>query len=138
MDDLTNALYAHFSELIGGVHNSFYLAVGGRLYDTQASETAAFPYSVYTVIDDVPIWSFTTFFEDTRIQFDIFSDNNSAVEIDGIYTKLKSLFDWCQLEIANNTFLYMRRELVRRFREAEPQASYWHYIIDYLVSMERI
>ena len=136
IDNLTNSLYTKFSELIGGVHNPFYLAVDGRLYDTQAPENAVLPYAVYSVISDVPDWTFTTYFEDIRVQFDIFSKENSAVEIDGIYTKFLALWDWCSLTISNNIFLYMRRELVRRFRETEPQASYWHFSIDYMIKVE--
>ncbi len=134
LDSLTNAIWAKFS---GDTNNDFYVAVGGRMFDTQAPETVTFPYCVYTIISDVPDWTFTTDFNDVRVQFDIFSKENSAVEIDGIYTKFLALWDWCTLTISGNTHLWMRRELTRRTRESEPQASYFHYTIDYMIKTEK-
>jgi len=138
LDNLTNSLWNKFSEISGGEHNEFYTAVGGQMYDTQAPEVATFPYAVYSIISDVPDWTFSTYFDDVRVQFDLFSKENSAVEIDGIYTKLINLWDWCTLTISGNTHLWMRRELTRRFKESEVQASYFHYTIDYFIKTEKL
>ena len=139
MINLMTGVYSHFTKTTGGIHNSFYTAIGGRLYNTQAPETATLPYVVYTLISGVPSWNFSKyFFETIRIQFDIFSKTEDDAEVQDIYTKLNDLYNWTTLTINNNAFLYMRRELTRLTRESEPQASYWHYTVDYEIMTEHV
>ena len=139
MLSLLTALYTKFTETIGGVHNDFYTIIGGRLYNTQAPETTSFPYVVYSIVSDVPSWNFFKyFFETVRVQFDLFSSTEDDAEIQDVYTKLRSLYDWGTLIIIGDTFISMHRELTRLTRESEPQASYWHYTVDFEIMMEHI
>jgi hypothetical protein len=136
MKNLKNAIYAKFVALDGdGNRNSFYTSVSGQLYYERAKQKATLPYAVYKLITNVPDWTFTTFFEDARIQFDLYSSSNSDEEVEDMYTNLKALYDWCELVISGNTHLWMRRELARPSKD--PTDDNWVYNVDYMIKMER-
>ncbi len=91
MLNLMTAFYTHFTETTGSpaVNNAFYSAISGRMYNTQAPETATLPYAVYQLISDTPSWNFHHyFFETLRIQVDLFSSAEDDAEIEAIYTAL--------------------------------------------------
>ena len=134
MIKLVTGIYTRFTELTGELHNSFYIAVGGRLYRELAQQGVTLPYSVYHVIDSVPDFTFSTTLENTRIQFDLISDDEDDVEIEDLYTKLTALYDWATITVSGSQFLYMKRENVRLTREAE--SGWWVYNIDYSCLME--
>lgn len=137
MKNLKDAVYAKFVAVDGGgLHNSFYITIGGKLYYERAKQKATLPYAVYHIISDVPEWTFTTYFEKVRIQINLFSSSNSDGEVEDMYTALKALFDWCDLAIVGNVHLYMRRELARLSRD--PEDDVWCYNVDYEIMTERI
>jgi hypothetical protein len=110
--------------------------VSGKLYKERAPQTATLPYAVYHIISNVPTWTFNTFFETTRIQFNLYApSSDSSSTIEDMYTNLKALFDWCTLVISGNTHLYRRRELARLTRD--PEDDCWTYNVDYELMMER-
>jgi len=43
------------------------------MYNTEAPQDAVFPYAVFSLISDVPEWTFSEDFENVLIQFNIFS-----------------------------------------------------------------
>jgi hypothetical protein len=138
MKNLTTALYTHFTRTTGSptpVHNAFYNQISGRLYKEVAPQNSLLPYAVYHLISNVPDWNFTNYFENARIQFDLVSKNTSSVEVEDMFTNLKSLYDWCALTVTGNTFLYMRRDLARLTFDID--FSTWVYNVDYLILMER-
>ena len=133
MKNLTTALMSHFNDATAGPHNAFWISVAGKLRKERGKQTDIPPYAVYHIISDVPTWTFNTFFETVRIQFDLYSKLESSSEIEDMYTNLKALFDWCELTITGNT--YMRRELARLTKD--PTDDCWVYNVDYLVMFER-
>src|SRR3989304_8575362 len=141
MIDLLTGMYSRFTEMTGSppVHNPLYLAVNGRMFNTQIPETAGYPNICFQLISHTPSRNLGPyFFETVRIQFDIFSKTEDDAECQSIYSALKNLYDYCTLTVANNTHLYMRRELVRLTRESEPQASYWRITTDFTVMIEHV
>lgn len=135
MKNLKTAIYTKFTELIVGVHNSFYNAVSGKLYFERAPANAVLPYAVYHLISDVTTWNFSHDFEEVRIQVDLFSSSDSSSEVEDLYTALKALFDWCSLNITGSTCIYMRRENARLSRD--PQDDNWTYNVDYQIMTEK-
>ena len=135
MKNLSIALTTKFTETVGGLHNSLYLLIPNKLYKERAKQTAVLPYAVYHIVSDVPEWTFNTFFEKVRIQFDLYSDQESSSQVEDMYTALKALFDWCTLAITGNVHVYMRRELARLSRD--PVDDCWAYQIDYEIMTER-
>jgi len=132
MENLTAAIGTKFNAL---PHNSFYTSVNGILRKEIAEPTDVPPYAVFHVISDTPEWTFTTFFEKARIQFNLYSKKNGSTEVEGLFTALKALYDWCELTIAGNVHLYMRRELARLSKDTENNV--WVYNVDYEILMER-
>ena len=78
-------------------------AVGGRIYFEPAPPGAEFPYVVVDIIYSSPDDPFSGSIESTLIQFSIYSEAGSAVEIADIYTALKALFKDCELTITGGT-----------------------------------
>ena len=137
MYNLTTGLMTYFNATSGtpAVHNSFYLSIGGRLYKEVAPQATIYPYSVYHIISDIPEYTFTTDFENTRIQFDLLSKSTSTSEIENMFTYLKTLFDWKKFSITSETVVYMKRELARLTSDAT--VGIFVYNIDYRIYVER-
>ena len=132
MKNLTTAMLVLFNAT---PHNAFYTSVSGKLYKERAPQNAVLPYVVFHIISDVYECTFTSDFERIRIQFDLFSSENSSSQVEDMYTNLKALFDWATLTITENVHLYMRRELARLSKD--PEEDVWRYIIDYEIMMEK-
>lgn len=133
MKDVSVAVTTKFNSSIGGTHTDLYTLVSGRFYKEVAAQGVAMPYVVYHIIDNVPTWTFDKTHESIRIQFDLFSSQESSLEVETMYIHLKSLYDWCIL-VTDSTFISMRRELARLIKD--PEDRNWHYIVDYIVRIE--
>lgn len=80
------------------------------LHNTQAPEDAVFPYGVFSLISDVPDWTFSEKLENCLIQFNLFSNTVDATEICVLFELLKTAFDFHDLTIANYETVSMVRE----------------------------
>lgn len=80
------------------------------LYNTQALQDVVFPYGVFSLISDVPEWTFSENFENCLLQFNIFSDKSDPVQICALFELLKTAFDFLELTIANYKTVSMIRE----------------------------
>jgi hypothetical protein len=132
----SEAIYSKFTELIGGVHNAAYIAVGGRFFKGFAIQGTAFPYVTYNMVSGTQDYTFTTYFETERIQFDIYSNSESSTEAENIFTYMRVLFDFCKLSVAGYDHLWMKRDLSRLLREEDENFHVWHYVVDYMVYTE--
>jgi len=103
MNDLFNAIYAHY--LDSTLKDSL-----SALHNTQAPEDAVFPYSVFSLISDVPDWTFTENLENCLIQFNLFSSTVDSTEICALFELLKTAFDFLDLNIDNYETVSMTRE----------------------------
>ena len=104
MNALLTAVYGKTSS------SALSTAVNGRIYYDRAPDGCEFPYVVFSVISSVPDWMFTERFEDTLIQFDLFSLSEDSAEIANMYADLKALFDDCSLTITSETLIWFRRQ----------------------------
>jgi hypothetical protein len=136
MKTLNTAIRSRFDALDGGVHNGLYLQTSGQLYKDRAKQDAVLPYVVYHMITDVPEWTFDTDFERVRIQFDLYSDDESSSEIEDLYTALKALYEWQTLIVEGWTHVHMKRLLARGpFRD--PGDDNWTYNVDFEILIEK-
>lgn len=135
MKTLSEALWNRFNVTENAVHTTLYTATNGQFYKERAKQNALLPYVVYHIISDVPEWNFCSDFEKVRVQFDLYSENNSSTEVEDLYAKLKSLFDWQTLTIVGWDHVYMKRELARLSRD--PVDDVWTYNVDYEIYMEK-
>ena len=110
-DIITNfskAFYSKFTALTGGVHNDFYSAVNGQLYEDQAPEGSPYPYSVYLIVSAPKDKTFTEEFTDISLQLSIFSSASSSSEIKLAYHYAHVLYDECALTITGSTLVWMK------------------------------
>lgn len=103
MLNLTKAIYSQFSG------SALSTAIGGRLFKGQAPEGADYPYIVYQVVTNTPDHDFSNDYENTIVQFSIFSITSSTVEIENCYTDLKALYDEQDFSITGSDLVWMRR-----------------------------
>ena len=142
MKELVKAIISKFTAAPGGIHNDLYNAVQGRMYDGE-TEKATYPYIVFLLpISDDPESesTFTEETEDILMQFSIYSKNFSRVEIDNIFSYLKTLFDRCTLDITGYDLVWMRRQSATLMNEnyitTDGTTRIRHYAVDYLILLE--
>lgn len=92
------------------VNHAFYLDVAGRMYYEEAVQDPIFPYCVFRFFDQMYDFEFVEQFENTAIQFDVFSKTTSADEVDDAIADLKTMFDYCTLSIVGYVHLKMERQ----------------------------
>jgi hypothetical protein len=105
------------------------------MYHDQAPQDATFPYIVFFEVSETPDFTFSTEFEEYRIQFSIFSTSQSAIEVEDVYTKLKSLFDKCALTVTGYTHISMLRENSIGLQRDEDNV--WMRHVDYKILLEK-
>jgi len=108
LTNFTKALYSRFTALTGEAHNSFYTAIGGRLYEGSAPDTAAKPYAVYFIVSAPKDKTFSEEYTDFSLQLSIFSSNSSSGEIKLAYHYAHTLFDEQPLTITGSTMVWMK------------------------------
>jgi hypothetical protein len=103
MTDLFTAFYTRYlgTTLAGSLT---------ALYTTMAPEGAVFPYGVYSLISVIPGGTFTEDTEDCLIQFNLFSKTVNAEQICDLFEKLKTGFDYFDLNVPNYTTISVIRE----------------------------
>jgi len=106
MNSLFQGIYAHFS---ASPLTGFYKDIGGRMYLNVAPQEAVFPYCVYFIAADDSNPDFTDEHEEFEIQFNIFTQDNSALEAGNLLESLKTMFDYCHLTVTGWSHLDFRR-----------------------------
>lgn len=103
MLNLTTALYGRLSGSALADH------IGNRMFKGQAPDGAVYPYIVYFVVTNTPDHTFSEDFENTIIQFSLFSSESGTTEIENMYADLKTLYDEKTFSITGSTLVWMRR-----------------------------
>jgi len=134
--ELSTAIMTLFNAMSAGVHNSFWDSVGGRLYKEQAPQNTAFPYATYHIITVTPEATIggKNDSEDFVIQFNLFSNvPTSSLEVENMYTALRALFDWVNLELTSYYCNYFRWNWARQYQDPD---QVWIYAVQYRVALE--
>lgn len=126
MTDLFAAIITRYEAV--GLSNSL-----TGLWNTQAPQEAVFPYGVFSLISDVPEWTFTEDFENCLLQFNLFSDKSDPVEICALFELLKTAFDFLDLTISN----YETVSLVRENSILTRIEDVWQYNVTYRVVLQK-
>ena len=103
MKNLTTAIYGQMAG------SAFGTAIGSRLFKGQAQEDTAYPYCTYQVVTNNPEHGFSEDYENTTIQFSLFSTASGTTEIETMFTNLKTLYDEQSFSITGSTLIWMRR-----------------------------
>ena len=135
MNALFTAIINHFklTPLTG-----FYLAIGGRMYLNKAPQGATFPYCVYFVYADDNDPDFTDDHEEFQIQFNLFSQNNSALEAGQLLEHLKTMFDDAALTVTGWRHLEILRTSVLPNNDTEQVPPIFGYSVLYDITLEKL
>jgi len=120
--ELSTAIMTLFNAMSAGVHNSFWTSIGGRLYKEAAPQNTAFPYATYHIITVTPEVTIggKNDAEDPIIQFNLYSDDEtSSLELENMYSALRTLFDWGALVLTNYHCNYFRWEWARQYQDPD-------------------
>jgi len=131
MKNLTTAIY---SKLSG---SNLSTAIGSRMYKGRAPHEATYPYVVFFVVTNSPEKTFSEDYENTVLQFSIFSTASGTTEIENIYTYLKALYDECSLSITGATLVWMKRNYAAFITEEHTTTAgtiqVWAYHVEYSI-----
>jgi len=131
MLDLTTGIYNKF---IGSTLASY---IGNRLYKGQAPAEVTYPYIVYSLISDVPEYTFSEAYERAIIQFSLYSIASGTTEIETMFTYLKTLYDESILTITDAVCVWMRRNnalfQVEEHTTSAGTGMVWVYHVDFEV-----
>ena len=134
MNSLFTAIYNRFATTTG---SGFYNDVSGRMYLNHAPQEATFPFCVYFSVSDVDELDFTDEREDFAIQFNIFSENNSATEAGNLLESLKTMFDNCSLTVTDWRHLQFQRNLIMPNNDFSQVPPIHGYSVEYDVLLEK-
>lgn len=141
MKNFYQGLMTYFNALTGGVHNSFHIDIGGRLYNTYAPEGTTLPYAVFQHISSRPDDTFTEKLDDILIQFTIFSTTASSSEIHTAMVDLKALFDKCTFSVTGGSIVEFRRGgeglTSEEFETVDGLQRGWSYYVEYNVLVRK-
>ena len=104
MNALLTAIFNRFSG------SDFETDIGGRMYTRYAPQGVAFPYAVVTLPFGMSDWMFVEQFDDIDVQFNLFSQSTSEVQIGTMLTNLRARYDDTTLTVTGYTFLYCQFE----------------------------
>lgn len=129
MVNLLTGIYSKFTTTVAGSHNSLYTGLAGRLYPHVIPQGEPRPHAAYYLINNTPDDYFTEDYEDTEIQFNIYSENSSPIEALTLKGYLQSLYDDCTLTITGHTHVYMQRIFSELLRDEE--SNVWQVVVSY-------
>jgi len=101
----------------------------GGLWSTLAPQDTAFPYGVFSLISDVPEWTFGENLENILLQFNLFSNTSDPVQVCALFTLLKTAFDFLDLSIDN----YETVSLIRENAILTKVEDIWQYNVTYRI-----
>lgn len=104
MKPLLEALYTHLQS------TDFWTNLSSRVYFDHAEQGASFPYCVYFVVNDRYNYQFDSEFQETVLQFNIFDQSSSSINVLGYYDDLRSGLDWANLSITGYSCIKVEPE----------------------------
>lgn len=116
-------------------HSSFYDKIGGRLYPEEAPQGTQYPYAVYGLVSNTADENWHTKYENTTIDFALYSDNAGAAEIVQMHEALKEQFDNANPSVSGYDLIHFYREnsWLNKSPTEIPNKSIWQYTIQYNV-----
>ena len=133
MKELSQAIFGKLTS-----STALYAHIANRLFKGRAPEGAEYPYIVYLIVSNAPDKSFVSNYEDTLIQFSLFSSASGSTEVEDMYEDLIALYDECSMTITSQTMIWMRREnaslMIEDHTTKAGTVQVWHYAVDYRIT----
>ena len=134
-----NALFAGIWDRFGTTTGSgFYNDLSGRMYHYKAPQGATFPYCVYFPVSGLDDIDFGEEREEILVQFNIYSQNNSALEAGSLLESLKTMFDDCSLTVTGWNHIEFSRNLIYPNSDYDQVPPIHGYSVEYDVMIEKI
>lgn len=102
------------------------------LYNTKADDEAVFPYGTFSLVSDIPEWTFDENFENCIIQFALFSEDDTCDEVLDAAVALKAAFDFFDLVVADHITVSLTR-MVSNLTRIE---KVWRYNVSYRILLQ--
>lgn len=134
MNSLFQAIWNKFSAT---TTTGFYNDISGRLRHNVAGQSDPFPYCVYFSVSDDDELDFSEEREDILMQFNIFTQNNSASQAGTLLESLKTMFDNCSLTVTGWRHLQFQRGMVYPNNDFTQVPPVQGYSIEYNVLLEK-
>jgi hypothetical protein len=137
MKEIFDAITAMFNSAPTPAFNT---AVGGRFFLMRAPQSAIYPYCVYSLVESVPGYTFSTAYVEATVQFSI-SDKGADNSVAGVsrlldaQSKLWSLYDFAPLAIAGYSLTIIER--VRNMALHDPETGVTHSITQYYLRFSK-
>lgn len=115
-----------------------------RIYNTEASSSAVFPYIVFTLINSSTNGTFTEKFEEYLVQFNIYSENKSSMEACNIFNlligneDLGTGFDHAEFDVDDHTMIVCQREPPASLSKWTVDCKrVWDYMVSYRILLQK-
>lgn len=109
-------------------------ALVNGLWDTNAPQSTNYPFGLFQIVSNTPNYNFSDDFEDTLIQFKLFSDDkSSSAELDVMFDALKTTFDFAIITVTNHTTVSMIRQSAVKSKDE----NVWQYMVLYRLLLQR-
>ena len=115
-----------------------------KIYNTEAPSAAVFPYVVFTLINSNTDFTFTEKFEEYLIQFNIYSEDKSSIEVCDIFNlligdeNLGTGFDHAEFDVDNHTMIKCQREPPASLnRWTVDGKRVWDYMVSYRILLQK-
>jgi len=111
--------------------------LAGRFWLTEAPEdNTTYPYITYHIISNVELMAFdqTKDIEQFRIQFSLFSDDSSSVEVGNLFEAVKNCFDRGELPFVDSDYRHVGS--IREGATLTIIDEIWQYTVDYMFFMQ--
>lgn len=113
-------------------------ALPGGLYLNERPQFAnvrddLYPYAVFFIVSERPVYTFTEIAENALIQFNIWDNSESVTTVADAFSALIACFDLCTLSVTGYSSIYM----VREFNELFKVDDVWQYSVTYRLEIQK-
>ncbi len=139
MKDLFQSLYGQFAATSGTppVNTAIYNDLGGQLFNTFAPQGTNYPFAVFQLVSDVPDWTFSDDEENIIVQFNIFDNSESSLNICNYFSDLDAIYHQAILTLTDYECIYCFRELSHLLRDNETEGGIWQYMVQYRILLQK-
>jgi len=144
MEALFTGIYGRFNDTTPA-RNSFYTDIGGRMYLEEVPQGSVYPNATFGLIHNQRDWTFSSKFSEAVVQFNLYSQSPSALEITDAESKLRSLYDNASLATSDLgpiwSHVLMHRDGSWLDKIPNPDSTgggnIWRYVVEYNVRLTK-
>lgn len=117
--------------LIAAVNTRHKAQLGTFAHVIEAPEGTPLPYTVVSIVSEIASYNFTSTFERTLVQFDVYAVDKAAAIARS--EALKAAFDDCTLMVPGYLFGKFEREFSQPIKDGDA----WRVIVQYAAELQK-